>query len=104
MRVVPIALVATALLTTSCSLVGGGGGGGSSSDASTKVVLVTHESFVMSKALQKRFEDESGYDLVVKASGWFIEYRLMERGLIERMTESGIYSDITLDSLIEGLA
>ena len=30
---------------------------------------MTHESFVMSKELQKQFEDESGYDLVVKASG-----------------------------------
>ena len=33
------------------------------------MVLVTHESFVMSKELQKQFEDESGYDLVVKGSG-----------------------------------
>jgi hypothetical protein len=47
---------------------------------------------------------DSAADLVVKASGWFIEYRLMERGLIERMTESGIYSDATLDPLIEELA
>ncbi len=28
----------------------------------------------------------------------------MERGLIEQMTESGIYSDVTLDQLIEELA
>ena len=55
---------ATALLTTSCSLVGGDDDGG---DDSKRVVLVTHESFVMSKELQKQFEDESGYDLVVKA-------------------------------------
>jgi thiamine transport system substrate-binding protein len=34
-----------------------------------RVVLVTHESFVMSEELQQQFEDESGYDLVVKASG-----------------------------------
>ena len=40
-----------------------------SGDDSKRVVLVTHESFVMSKELQKQFEDESGYDLVVKASG-----------------------------------
>ena len=32
-------------------------------------MLVTHESFVMSEELQKQFEDESGYDLVLKASG-----------------------------------
>ena len=56
----------SALLTTSCSLVGGDDDGG---DDSKRVVLVTHESFVMSKELQKQFEDESGYDLVVKASG-----------------------------------
>jgi len=60
------ALVAAALLTTSCSLVGGDDDGG---DDSTRVVLVTHESFVLSEELQKQFEDESGYDLVVKASG-----------------------------------
>src|SRR3954454_13698350 len=67
MRRIPAAMaVATAaLLTTSCSLVGGDDSG----DAGKKVVLVTHESFVMSKKLQKQFEDESGYDLVIKASG-----------------------------------
>ena len=62
-----VALVAAALLTTtSCSLVGGDD---DAADGSKRVVLVTHESFVMSKELQKQFEDESGYDLVVKASG-----------------------------------
>src|SRR3954452_10965674 len=68
MRRIPAAMaVATAaLLTTSCSLVGGGDDSG---DAGKKVVLVTHESFVMSKKLQQQFEDESGYDLVIKASG-----------------------------------
>ena len=33
------------------------------------MVLVTHESFVMPEELQKQFEDESGYDLEVKAAG-----------------------------------
>ena len=33
------------------------------------MVLVTHESFVMSEELQKQFEEESGYDLVVQAAG-----------------------------------
>ncbi len=61
-----IALVAAALLTTSCSLVGGDDDG---DDASTRVVLVTHESFVMSKELQKEFEKSSGYDLAIRASG-----------------------------------
>jgi thiamine transport system substrate-binding protein len=51
---------------SSCSLVGGDDDAG---DDSKKVVLVTHESFVLSEDLQKQFEDESGYDLVVKASG-----------------------------------
>ena len=32
-------------------------------------MLVTHESFVMSKELQQQFEEESGYDLVVRAAG-----------------------------------
>jgi thiamine transport system substrate-binding protein len=62
-----MALAAVALVTSSCSLVGGDDDSGG--DAGTQVVLVTHESFVMSKELQKQFEDESGYDLVVKASG-----------------------------------
>jgi hypothetical protein len=46
---------------------------------------------------------ETAADLVAKASGWFIEYLLMERGAIERMTESGIHSDDSLDAVIEGL-
>jgi thiamine transport system substrate-binding protein len=69
MRRIPAAVAVAAvaaLLTTSCSLVGGDGDSG---DDSKKVVLVTHESFVMSKKLQRQFEDESGYDLVIKASG-----------------------------------
>src|SRR4051812_50228705 len=60
-----VAVVAAAVATTSCSLVGGD----DSSSGSKKVVLVTHESFVMSKELQEQFEEESGYDLVVKAAG-----------------------------------
>jgi thiamine transport system substrate-binding protein len=69
MRHIPAwtALAAAALLTTSCSLVGGDDDSGG--DSSKRVVLVTHESFVMSEELQKQFEEESGYDLVVKASG-----------------------------------
>jgi thiamine transport system substrate-binding protein len=66
-RIPAVVAVAAALLTTSCSLVGGGDD--DNSDSSKKVVLVTHESFVMSKELQRQFEDESGYDLVIKASG-----------------------------------
>ena len=61
-----VVVTAAALLTTSCSLVGGDDVSG---DDSKKVVLVTHESFVMAKKLQQQFEDDSGYDLVIKASG-----------------------------------
>lgn len=46
---------------------------------------------------------ETAADLVAKASGWFIEYLLRERGAIEAMTESGIHSDDSLDSTIEEL-
>ena len=56
-----------ALAGAGCSTVGN-----SSADdepAAKRVVLVTHESFVLPKALQKQFEEESGYDLVVRASG-----------------------------------
>jgi thiamine transport system substrate-binding protein len=62
------ALAVAALMSTACSLVGDGDddGGG---EASQRVVLVTHESFVISKQLQRQFEEESGYDLVVRASG-----------------------------------
>lgn len=41
-------------------------------------------------------------DLVVKAAGWFIEYRLMEEGAIGAMRINGIYSDPSLDHLIGG--
>jgi hypothetical protein len=46
---------------------------------------------------------ETAADLVVKASGWFIEYLLMERGVIEEMTENGINDDDSLDRLIAEL-
>ena len=68
-------LVLPALLSlalTSCSLVGGddepeaSDTGGS---APSEVVLVTHESFVMSDELVAQFEEESGFELVLKASG-----------------------------------
>jgi thiamine transport system substrate-binding protein len=61
-----VALLAT--LTTSCSLVGGGDDD-TASEGSERVVLVTHESFVLSEELQQQFEDESGYDLVLRPGG-----------------------------------
>lgn len=61
------------LLLSSCSLVGGDDDEPEAKDsggpAPGEVVLVTHESFVMSDELIARFEDESGYDLEIKASG-----------------------------------
>src|SRR4029079_4912681 len=59
-------VLAAALAVSSCSLVGGNDDGDS---GGKKVVLVAHESFVMSTKLQKQFEQESGYDWVVKCSG-----------------------------------
>ena len=67
-------VIATAALLplTACSLTGGED---SSSDASgdaaapQQVVLVTHDSFFLPKKLIKAFERDSGYDLVVRASG-----------------------------------
>lgn len=65
------AAVLAVATTTSCSLVGGdddtaAGGEGGQRD---QVVLVTHDSFVMSEELQREFEQESGYDLEIRASG-----------------------------------
>src|SRR5688572_13955179 len=67
-------VIATAALLplAACSLTGGED---SSSDASgdaaapQEVVLVTHDSFFLPKKLIKAFERESGYHLVVRASG-----------------------------------
>jgi hypothetical protein len=42
---------------------------------------------------------ETAADLVVKSAGWFLEYLLVEAGLIERMTESGIAHDSIHDHL-----
>jgi thiamine transport system substrate-binding protein len=67
----PALLATGALVLTACSTVGGDDDE-PATDASgkpTQVVLVTHESFVLPEELQKRFEDESGYRLVVRASG-----------------------------------
>jgi thiamine transport system substrate-binding protein len=59
------ALAAAALSLTSCSLVGSGG----SSENSSDVVLVTHDSFALPKQVIARFEQQSGYHLVVHAAG-----------------------------------
>lgn len=69
-------IVAGALALSACSVVGqsgddGGATGRSGSEGAkpTKVVLVTHESFVLPQRLERSFEQESGYQLVVRASG-----------------------------------
>lgn len=68
--VTPALLAAGALALTACSTVGGDSEPEASADGEpTRVVLVTHESFVLPEELQQRFEDESGYELVVRASG-----------------------------------
>jgi thiamine transport system substrate-binding protein len=57
---------ATATLSlAACSLVGGS----EQPEAATEVVLVTHDSFVLPKSLIRDFDDQSGYHLVVHASG-----------------------------------
>ncbi len=66
MRAVAPVLV---LLVTGCSAIGSGDDEASGGQASTKVVLVTHESFALPKALEKKFEKDTGYQLVVRASG-----------------------------------
>lgn len=42
---------------------------------------------------------ETAADLVVKAAGWFLEFLLMEAGLIDRMTVNGIANDPVHDHL-----
>ena len=54
-------------MLTACSTIGEDDGGDEPS--SGRVVLVTHESFVLPKELERKFEQDSGYDLVVRASG-----------------------------------
>ena len=64
----PVLLALTSL--TSCSVVGTDDGDHEGHEGSAhEVVLVTHESFVMGDELVAQFEEESGYDLVLKASG-----------------------------------
>jgi hypothetical protein len=43
-------------------------------------------------------------DLVPKASGWFLEYLLVEKGVIEKMTLNGIASDDSLDGHFTALS
>ena len=63
----PLLTIAVGAALAGCSAVGGGGADQAS--ASKQVVLITHDSFALPKALEKRFEQQSGYDLVVRGSG-----------------------------------
>src|SRR3954464_10223731 len=65
-RVRTAVAVVAALALGGCSLVGSHDTAG---DSGTDVVLVTHDSFVLPKKLIATFERESGYHLVVHASG-----------------------------------
>jgi thiamine transport system substrate-binding protein len=65
-RALTVALT-LAVTATACSAVGEKSDDEAAS--SDKVVLVTHDSFFLPKPLVKQFEQESGYDLVVHASG-----------------------------------
>lgn len=47
---------------------------------------------------------ETAADFVVKASGWFLEFQLMELGLIDEMTVGGLANDPSLDGLFTGAA
>jgi thiamine transport system substrate-binding protein len=63
---VRVAAVTTAAASlAACSLVGGS----EQPQAATDVVLVTHDSFALPKPVIQQFEDESGYHLIVHASG-----------------------------------
>lgn len=42
---------------------------------------------------------ETAAELIPKAAGWFLEFLLMQRGVIEEMTEEGIAVDPSLDRL-----
>lgn len=72
-RVLTVATCLTALatLTTACTVIGTSDSSGSAGEAAAtdEVVLVTHESFALPRKLIRQFESESGYDLVVRASG-----------------------------------
>jgi len=61
-----VGIGAATVSLAACSLVGADNGRGS---ATRDVVLVTHDSFVLPKALIRQFDQQSGYHLVVHAAG-----------------------------------
>jgi thiamine transport system substrate-binding protein len=64
--------LAIVLAASACSVIGGDDEperAASSGSAPKRVVLVTHESFVLSEELQRRFEQDTGYEIETRASG-----------------------------------
>lgn len=70
MKSISAVLLTCAFATASCSLIGTGDDEEqATARAGGEVVLVTHESFVLPDEVQAAFEEQSGYELVVRASG-----------------------------------
>src|SRR5690242_14558485 len=70
MRRTLVLALAAVLPLTACSLVGEDDSSPSAGDAKGgDVVLVTHESFALPKRLEAQFDRDTGYHLVVRASG-----------------------------------
>jgi len=69
MRARALVVAATATLLTTVGVAACGGSDGGSGSKPTKVVLLTHDSFALPKKLEKQFEQQSGYQLVIRASG-----------------------------------
>ncbi len=64
-----LALACTAALATSACSIIGASDDGDGAEASDKVVLLTHDSFVLSDELRAQFEEESGLKLVTRSNG-----------------------------------
>ncbi|MFJ9315480.1 thiamine ABC transporter substrate binding subunit [Pimelobacter simplex] len=62
-RLTLVALTASALLASGCSLLGSEDDGRTADDKT--VTLVTHESFALPDELVKEFEEDTGYDLKI---------------------------------------
>jgi len=69
MKFVPAFAALVLLGATGCATLGEGEDEPDSSGKLTDVVLVTHDSFTLPKKLVKQFEADTGYRLVVRASG-----------------------------------
>lgn len=47
---------------------------------------------------------DTAADLVAKASGWFIEYLLVDGGDLDAMTQRGVYLNTEIDALLARFA